>query len=90
MDQKQKIQRRKRSGQVFCLKCVITQSLTTKRRHKELVGQTGDEDTKMDKLWFCRNEERANVLDILLHCSFHNVNHERLSKALGKITLQVI
>lgn len=42
--------------------------------------------TQNGQLWFCGNKEGANVLVVLLHCSFHNVNHKKFQSS-GKTQL---
>lgn len=37
--------------------------------------------TQNGQLWVFYNKEKANALVVLLHCSFHNVNHKKFQSS---------
>lgn len=66
---------------------VITCSLTTKRRQQRTHRKERKWRQKMDNCGFVETKKRQIV--VLLHCSFHNVNHKNFQSSGKKQLLSV-
>lgn len=67
--------------EIVCFNDVITCSLTTKKKTTKNLREREKMKTQNGQLCFVETKEKANVLVVLLHCSFHNVNHKKFQSS---------